>query len=146
MDGNIWYHFSRFVSILITIWPSQSKKRTYLQDCSWHHYLHYVNNISTNTVSFTLSSTQNFHPCHFYSSQGYLQKIPASTLIGETFARETFGNFANFGHFRESLSRESFQNGNSRKFIQWNFSETPIRESLSSEICKKSFLFLFIYL
>ena len=50
------------------------------------------------------------------------------TLIGETFA-----NFANFGLFRESLSRESFQNGNSRKFIQWNFSETPIRESLSSE-------------
>ena len=28
------------------------------------------------------------------------------TLIEETFARETFANFANFGHFRESLSRE----------------------------------------
>ena len=35
------------------------------------------------------------------------------TLIGETFAK-----FANFCLFRESLSRESFQNGNSRKFIQ----------------------------
>ena len=52
--------------------------------------------------------------------------VKSYTLIGETFA--------NFGLFRESLSRESFQNGNSRKFIQWNFSETPIRESLSSEI------------
>ena len=41
-----------------------------------------------------------------------------STLIGETFARETFANFANFGLFRESLSLECFQNGNSRKFIQ----------------------------
>ena len=36
-----------------------------------------------------------------------------NTLIGETFA-----SFANFGLFRESLSRESFLNGNSRKFIQ----------------------------
>ena len=36
------------------------------------------------------------------------------TLIGETFARETF---VNFGLFRKSLSRESFENGNSRKFI-----------------------------
>ena len=54
------------------------------------------------------------------------------TLFGETFARETF---TNFGLFRESLSHKSFQNGNSRKFIQWNFFEAPIRESLSSEIC-----------
>ena len=45
-------------------------------------------------------------------------KKSLDTLIGETFARETFANFANFGLFRESLSRESFQNGNSRKFIQ----------------------------
>ena len=34
---------------------------------------------------------------------------------------KTFANFANFGLFRESLSRESFPNGISRKFIQWNF-------------------------
>ena len=43
----------------------------------------------------------------------YLATGNAYTLIGETFARETFANFANFGLFRES-----FQNGNSRKFIQ----------------------------
>ena len=61
------------------------------------------------------------------------QDESSDTLIGETFARETFANFANFGLFRGSLSRKSFQNGNSRKFIQWNFSEKPIRESLSSE-------------
>ena len=34
-------------------------------------------------------------------------KSDLCTLIGETFARE---NFANFGLFRENLSRESFQN------------------------------------
>ena len=65
-----------------------------------------------------------------YKNNGNFIAMPY-TLIGETFARETF---ANFGLFRESLSRESFQNGNSRKFIQWNFSETSIRESLSSQI------------
>ena len=45
-------------------------------------------------------------------------KNVTNTLIGETFTRETFANFANFHLFRESLSCESFQNGNSRKFIQ----------------------------
>ena len=35
------------------------------------------------------------------------------TLIGETFE-----NFTNFCFFRESLARERFKNGNSRKFIQ----------------------------
>ena len=49
------------------------------------------------------------------------------------FRERNFREFHEFWPFRESLSRESFQNGNSRKFIQWNFSETPIRESLSSE-------------
>ena len=32
-----------------------------------------------------------------------------SALFGETFARETFANFANFGLFRESLTREKFE-------------------------------------
>ena len=42
------------------------------------------------------------------------------TLSGETFARETFANFANFGLFRESLTREKFEIIHSRKFVPWN--------------------------
>ena len=40
-----------------------------------------------------------------------------TTLIGKTFARETFAIFANFRQFRERLSRESFQNFNSRLYL-----------------------------
>ena len=54
-----------------------------------------------------------------------------STLIGETFARETF---ANFGLFRESLSREFFHIVNSRKFISQIFFEFPIREFFYKKI------------
>ena len=43
----------------------------------------------------------------------------------ETFARETF---ANFGHFRENLSRKFFHIVNSRKFISRNVFEFLIRE------------------
>ena len=48
------------------------------------------------------------------------KKFQGITLIRETFTRETFANFANFGHFRESLSRENLK--------------LLIRESLSREI------------
>jgi len=38
-----------------------------------------------------------------------LKLVLSITLFGETFARETFANFANFGLLRESLSREKFE-------------------------------------
>ena len=46
---------------------------------------------------------------------------------------------ANFELLRESLSLESFENGNSRKFVLPIFFDFPVRESLSS---RKFLIFL----
>ena len=50
------------------------------------------------------------------------------TLFGETFARETFANFANLGHFHESLSHEKLEILHSRMFILRNFSRFSIHD------------------
>ena len=61
--------------------------------------------------------TYNKH--HKPPSQHYFENM-SSTLNGETFAGETFANFANFGLFRENLTREKFEIIHLRKFVPRN--------------------------
>ena len=56
----------------------------------------------------------------WYRDNGFFL-LSCFTLFGETFARETFANFANLTPFRESLCREKFKIAHSRKFISRNF-------------------------
>ena len=67
----------------------------------------------------------------------------SNTLIVETFARETFANFAILGLFRESLSREKFEIVHSRKFISRNFSKTPKTCELALKLSKHGVKTLF---
>ena len=59
--------------------------------------------------------------------------VACYTLIVETFARQTFANFVDFGLFRKSLSREIFENSDSRKLVSQIFFDFLNWESLSSQ-------------